>query len=51
MNILNVFPTQSDEEEAEVWTMDGDSGDGSKAQVPEKGTSNNNSNVCILVWS
>jgi hypothetical protein len=39
--------TQSDEEEPE----DGDAGVGSKAQVPEKGASNNNPKVRILVWS
>jgi hypothetical protein len=50
MNVHNVPLTQSDEEEPEVWTKDGDTGVGSKAQVPEKGASNNNPKVRILVW-
>jgi hypothetical protein len=43
--------TQSNEEEPENGTEDGDAGVGSKAQVPEKGASNNNPKVHILVWS
>jgi hypothetical protein len=46
---IMVLLTQSDEEEPEDGTEDGDAGVGSKAQVPEKGASNNNPS--ILVWS
>ena len=40
------LPTQSDEEEAEVWTLEEDD---PKVLLPERGTPNNNAKVCVPV--